>query len=259
MNPSINQINDPIQPKPVWTASAKKILEKLNKDQKLAVNNVLSLNKYVYLIQGPPGTGKTKLIVSLICILKVILDSKVKILVTAPSNSAVDIIAKRVIEFYKAVPDLFERLVECGLTPKKPIFVITPYKGQYALLTTLLKPFSDFIKVSTIDAAQGSEAEIVIISAVRSEKMEIDSSEGLVHVDDNKSLGFVADYRRLNVALTRARQGLFVVGNALLLQNNNIWNNFIKMLKDDASENNVSYVCLSDSKNASANKCNNYN
>jgi superfamily I DNA and/or RNA helicase len=51
------------------------------------------------------------------------------------------------------------------------------------------------VKIDTVDSFQGSEADIIILSFVRS----------------SSSIGFLRDFRRLNVALTRARKALFVV------------------------------------------------
>ena len=59
---------------------------------------------------------------------------------------------------------------------------------------------SDLIEVNTVDAYQGRE-DIVIISTVRSD-----------------GIGFLSDYRRMNVAITRARNFLLVVGNQKCLQ-----------------------------------------
>jgi superfamily I DNA and/or RNA helicase len=60
---------------------------------------------------------------------------------------------------------------------------------------------SDLIEVNTVDAYQGREKDIVIISTVRSD-----------------GIGFLSDYRRMNVAITRARNFLLVVGNQKCLQ-----------------------------------------
>lgn len=78
------------------------------------------------------------------------------------------------------------------------IGVITPYEGQRAhVVSVLLRQGSlrqdlyKEIEVSSVDAFQGREKDIIIMSCVRSNEMQ--------------SIGFLADPRRLNVALTRAR------------------------------------------------------
>jgi superfamily I DNA and/or RNA helicase len=67
--------------------------------------------------------------------------------------------------------------------------------------------FAD-VAVSSVDAFQGRETDVVVLSCVRS---------------GSGGLGFVADVRRLNVALTRARQSLLIVGDADTLAQNQHW------------------------------------
>ncbi len=62
------------------------------------------------------------------------------------------------------------------------------------------------IEVNTVDAYQGREKDIIIMSTVRTD-----------------GLGFISDYRRMNVAITRARHFLWVVGNSKCLVNNENW------------------------------------
>ena len=79
--------------------------------------------------------------------------------------------------------------------PFARIIIITPYRAQEQLLRETLDP-SINIEVSTVDSFQGQEGDIVVISTVRT-----------------KHVGFVDDRRRLNVALTRAKRVLRVVGD----------------------------------------------
>lgn len=76
------------------------------------------------------------------------------------------------------------------------IGVVSPYAAQVALLKKELDPA---IEVSTIDGFQGREKEIIIISMVRS--------------NDSGEVGFLLDERRMNVAITRAKRHLCVVGD----------------------------------------------
>jgi superfamily I DNA and/or RNA helicase len=73
--------------------------------------------------------------------------------------------------------------------------------------------------VKTIDSYQGSEKEVIIFSCVRS--------------NPNKSLGFLTDYRRMNVALTRAKYGMVIIGNASTLKSDIKWNMLLSFLKRD--------------------------
>lgn len=79
------------------------------------------------------------------------------------------------------------------------IAVITPYNGQLALLSGLLKERFVGLELGSVDGFQGREKEVVVVSLVRS------NGEGEV--------GFLGESRRLNVAMTRARRQLVVVGD----------------------------------------------
>jgi len=79
--------------------------------------------------------------------------------------------------------------------PHTRVIVITPYRAQVCLLTEQLKKTRG-VEVATVDSFQGQEGDIVIISTVRT-----------------KQPGFVDDPQRLNVALTRAKRVLRVVGD----------------------------------------------
>jgi DNA polymerase alpha-associated DNA helicase A len=81
--------------------------------------------------------------------------------------------------------------------------VITFYSEQVAQINRLLIREKLYgVTVSTVDSSQGSEADLVIVSFVR--------SKGTTQQD---SIGFLSDDRRLNVALTRAKYQLVCVGN----------------------------------------------
>jgi senataxin len=79
--------------------------------------------------------------------------------------------------------------------------VIAPYKQQVGLIRKLL---GNDIEVDSVDAFQGREKEFIVFNCVRS---------------GGDTVGFLADYRRLNVAITRARRGLWIVGNADFVAN----------------------------------------
>ena len=84
--------------------------------------------------------------------------------------------------------------------------IISPYRAQVQHLRRLIrhssymKPFRHLITVNTVDGFQGQERDIIVISLVR------DNDEG--------QIGFLRDLRRMNVAITRARMKLIILGNA---------------------------------------------
>lgn len=89
------------------------------------------------------------------------------------------------------------------------IGVITPYRAQVDHLkkmmgsSPLLQPLDAFITVNTVDAFQGQERDIIAISLVRS--------------NDKGEVGFLGDIRRINVAMTRAKMKLILVGDSATL------------------------------------------
>jgi len=100
----------------------------------------------------------------------------------------------------------------------------------------------DYINVNTVDSFQGQESDIVLLSCVRS---------------NTKSIGFLSDKRRLNVAITRARFTLIIFGNADTLCKDSNWRNIISEIKNDKRFKAVSICLLLFScKNLSLNKKN---
>jgi predicted DNA helicase len=103
--------------------------------------------------------------------------------------------------FNRAEADLVvkkvQELLDCGLAPAE-IAVISPYSAQVRLLRGLLK--QPEMEIDSVDGFQGREKEAVVVSLVRSNR-------------DNE-IGFLSDVRRMNVALTRARRKLIVIGDS---------------------------------------------
>ncbi|KAK9757090.1 hypothetical protein RND81_01G139300 [Saponaria officinalis] len=115
------------------------------------------------------------------------------------------------------------------------IGIITPYKSQLSLLRSRFSSafgssVSSEMEFNTVDGFQGREVDILIFSTVRSS--EAYSTAGRVN---SSTIGFVADVRRMNVALTRARLSLWVLGNTRTLQKNADWAALVK----DARERNL--------------------
>jgi superfamily I DNA and/or RNA helicase len=90
-----------------------------------------------------------------------------------------------------------------GVNVKSQVGIITFYKGQSNLIQEILKPKFNDVNVQTVDSFQGGENDFIIISFVRS--------------NFHGNVGFLKDFRRLNVALTRARHSLIMVGNTKTL------------------------------------------
>jgi len=73
------------------------------------------------------------------------------------------------------------------------------------------------MRISTIDSFQGQEMENIIVSLVRS--------------NDNGEIGFLKDYRRMNVAITRAKEQLFVIGDSATIANDPFYNDFLSYIE----------------------------
>eukprot|EP01122_Echinamoeba_exundans_P004835 TRINITY_DN15059_c0_g1_i1.p1 TRINITY_DN15059_c0_g1~~TRINITY_DN15059_c0_g1_i1.p1 ORF type:complete len:1155 (+),score=197.57 TRINITY_DN15059_c0_g1_i1:177-3467(+) len=105
---------------------------------------------------------------------------------------------------------------EGSSTWSKLIGVITPYQEQRSVLSSYLSQFPG-IDIGTVDGFQGREKDIVVLSTVRSHQ---------------HGIGFLADVRRLNVALTRAKSSLWIIGNSLALNQNPHWKSLIDFAKE---------------------------
>jgi superfamily I DNA and/or RNA helicase len=97
--------------------------------------------------------------------------------------------------------------------------IISPYKEQVQYINTLIAADEALqnspvkIVVKTVDGFQGQERTIIYISLVRS--------------NENKEIGFLNDIRRMNVALTRAREKLIVIGDSGTLANHSFYRDFM--------------------------------
>jgi superfamily I DNA and/or RNA helicase len=121
---------------------------------------------------------------------------------------------------------------QTGVT--RQVAVITPYNAQIEELKAKIQPTSSHwqaitIEIAAIDAFQGRDCDIVLYSTVRSNKQA--------------NLGFLRDRRRLNVALSRARQALRLVGDLWTLENGresageeNPYRRLIKHLRENSED-----------------------
>ncbi len=100
----------------------------------------------------------------------------------------------------------FERISKQRLLDERiDVGIISPYRAQVQYLRRLLmkreffKPFRRLISVNTVDGFQGQERDVIILSLVRS--------------NDEGQIGFLRDLRRMNVAITRARMKVIILGD----------------------------------------------
>jgi ATP-dependent RNA/DNA helicase IGHMBP2 len=106
------------------------------------------------------------------------------------------------------------RLLAAGVAPAD-VAVISPYDAQVQRLRELLAPHLDRgLEVDTVDGFQGREKEAVVVSLVRS--------------NEAGEVGFLADVRRMNVALTRARAKLVVVGDGATVSRHPFYRSFLE-------------------------------
>jgi superfamily I DNA and/or RNA helicase len=106
-------------------------------------------------------------------------------------------------------------LLAAGLNPRE-LGVITPYRAQALWLREQLQELAD-LEVDTVDAFQGREKDVIIVSLVRS--------------NTEQQLGFLEDLRRLNVAITRPRRHLFVVGDSATLSSHPFYSRWLEFLQ----------------------------
>lgn len=124
------------------------------------------------------------------------------------------------------VEKISTRLFKGGIQPEQ-IGVITPYEGQRAFITlymtlngSLFERKADYsnIEVTSVDAFQGREKDFIILSCVRA--------------NQDQKIGFLKDPRRLNVAITRAKYGLIILGNTQALSRNFLWNELLSYFRE---------------------------
>ena len=113
----------------------------------------------------------------------------------------------------RTVVEIVEKLVGGGIRGEQ-VTVLTPYDGQVGILEEQMLNVCSEVKVSSVDAYQGKENDVVVVSAVRTH-----------------GAGFVQDHRRLNVAVTRAKCGLVIVGDQNFLSGVAHWRLLIKHYK----------------------------
>ena len=130
----------------------------------------------------------------------------------------------------------FERIGKQRLLEERiDVGIISPYRAQVQYLRRLLmkreyfKPFRRLISINTVDGFQGQERDVIVISMVRS--------------NDEGNIGFLRDLRRMNVAITRARMKLIILGDKKTMTRHpfyrQLWR-YIKSLSGQEEENSSS-------------------
>ncbi|KNE54904.1 hypothetical protein AMAG_00849 [Allomyces macrogynus ATCC 38327] len=116
------------------------------------------------------------------------------------------------------------RFLKAGVQPHQ-IGVITPYEGQRSFVVSYMQAHGSLkkdlykdLEVASVDAFQGREKDYIILSCVRS--------------NEHQGIGFLSDPRRLNVALTRAKYGVVVLGNPKVLSRHGLWHHLLTYFKE---------------------------
>jgi superfamily I DNA and/or RNA helicase len=113
------------------------------------------------------------------------------------------------------------RLLRRGVLPEQ-VAVITPYEAQARLLRGLLtEERSEGLEIGTVDGFQGREKEAILVDLVRS--------------NPDAQVGFLSDIRRMNVALTRAKRFLLVLGDSATLGNHPYYDAFLRVAESTGS------------------------
>ncbi len=124
------------------------------------------------------------------------------------------------------VLSVVDSLLAVGDIQTSDIGVITPYNGQVRVLSDLFEQAGgretgekySGLEIKSVDGYQGREKEIIVFSTVRA--------------NDNGEVGFLKDKRRLNVALTRAKRGLVVIGHLTTLKHDPTWNSWLDWVEE---------------------------
>lgn len=124
-----------------------------------------------------------------------------------------------------AVEKVVTSFLSANVAPQH-VGVITPYEGQRSYVIQHMTRHGvmgatqyEQVEVASVDSFQGREKDYIIVSCVRS--------------NEKQGIGFLNDPRRLNVALTRAKFGIVIVGNPRVLAKQLLWNNLLHHFKSN--------------------------
>lgn len=121
--------------------------------------------------------------------------------------------------YNKEEADLLVKHLSNNLSLDKSVGIIAPYKAQIELLRDLVmkNPAFDAVRenivVNTVDAFQGQERDVIYI--------------GLTRSNEKNEIGFLKEYRRMNVAMTRAKTQLVIIGDSSTLGRDSFYNSVI--------------------------------
>jgi ATP-dependent RNA/DNA helicase IGHMBP2 len=113
---------------------------------------------------------------------------------------------------------IVQKIIETEILNPLHTAFISPYAGQVAAAKDILP---NTMRISTIDSFQGQEKEIIILSLVRS--------------NEDGDIGFLKDYRRMNVAITRAKEQLFVIGDSATIAADKFYDAFLTYIEQYGS------------------------
>ncbi len=125
-------------------------------------------------------------------------------------------LATLLLQIQKQQPDILNQYFSIG--------IIAPYKAQVQKLqeqveaSPMLSDFQQYLTIKTVDGFQGQERDVIYISLTRS--------------NDKGEIGFLNDIRRMNVALTRARKKLVVVGDSATLGEHPFYKHFLNYIEE---------------------------
>lgn len=135
--------------------------------------------------------------------------------------------ARQVMELLQAY---FEKIGKQRILDESiDVGIISPYRAQVQYLRhlikkeTFFKPFRHLLSVNTVDGFQGQERDVIIVSLVRS------NSDG--------QIGFLRDLRRMNVAMTRARSKLIIIGDHETLAHHEFYKKLYEYIKKHKTDN----------------------
>ena len=98
------------------------------------------------------------------------------------------------------------------------IGVISPYAGQVRLIRSMVDEQIEGLEVKSVDGYQGREKEIIVLSTVRA--------------NEAGKVGFLSNYRRLTVSLTRAKRALIVIEADRTLRNDPTWASWLDWVSE---------------------------